>query len=258
MKQFFITLIVIASSLSVNAADNPRWEVPEKPMPVFSAYVNDKQNNRAGYQQAILDYLYPLIVNANIGYLRLQRTIERSRHFGPLMQSMCQQHDLVCTADNYRSKLMQSYSMIWPSELMAHMIKRTGFASHHFAVVGNNWFMVACYTDLCGYRLRGPDDTVRIREYSEVSQSVIGMMELMQQQPAMRIREERSWQIDTINSEGYLRQVELSYADYEQLIKTYRLGDYDKAFQRHLRQLPLHDEARLWVSQYEPVTEKSG
>ena len=178
------------------------------------------------YKRAILEYMYPQIVNINIGFLRLQNTVRTSTLFSSSMREMCITYKVKCSRYNYKSKLISVLNPIEPGEVMAHMIVRSRWLKTMYSDRGNNWFNLTCHSPQCGFTLYDQPDGQHIRSLHNVYQGIYEMMKNMLSNPNLRIKETKRWLVDEVVDESYIKQ-SYDYRQYIEIENEYSLKSYN-------------------------------
>ncbi len=227
---------VHSKSVSLSYAELASLQLPHKSFPRYSAFFSKGEERRFlenDYKRAILEYMYPQIVNINIGFLRLQNTVRSSTLFSSSMREMCITYKIECSRYNYKSKLISVLNPIEPGEVMAHMIVRSRWLKTMYSDRGNNWFNLTCHSPQCGFTLYEQPDDLHIRSLHNVYQGIYEMMKSMLSNPNLRIKENSRWLVDEVVDESYIRQSWYDYRQYLEIENKYSLNSYNDKMYKH-------------------------
>jgi hypothetical protein len=189
---------------------------------------------------ALLSYIYPQIVNTNIGFVRLRKTVYETTGFTLSMRQLCNRYQLHCKQSNFKEKLGTALKLIKPSEVMAHMIMRSDWLNDGYNVKMNNWFNLLCSESNCGLSLVDQNEKeVRLKSFRNTNAGIYTMMKEMIKDTSLRIDKNQSWKVTKIDNYRRVLNAQYSYNDFMSIAKKYNLAAFDKEMLRHFSTLPL-------------------
>lgn len=140
---FFATIFFSSSSIaSFSSFDRHKLEIENKPEFKLIKKADDKK-------QAFIDYFYPIIVNNNIDLLKKRDRVKKSRS-GKDVLDLCDKYNEDCKSPKYKNRLLSKLDIILPSIAIAQGALESGWGSSTYAVKGNNYFGIYCYSPKCG------------------------------------------------------------------------------------------------------------
>ena len=169
MKQILMVLVgsLLMCLLVFLGRPLPEGDSPLPTPPAFSDTVPDfgSISDVALKKRTFFDWLYPLVVTANLETLALRREIEtlhQSLQNGrPLSADRKTRLDALC--EEYRispgsplepeqatARLLKKVDLLPPSLAMAQAANETAWGTSRFATKGNNFFGQWCFTRGCG------------------------------------------------------------------------------------------------------------
>jgi len=240
--RFLVVLLVVGLFNSYAVAKNINsWNIAYKQQPNERDFFSSSEvKDDSLYQTAVLDFLYPQIVNANIGFSRLHKSIRESSHYSTSMKVACSKYELTCTPTNYKEKLLSAVNIVLPSEVMSHMIMRSDWGRGYFANRGANWFNLLCYQKHCGFTLSSSFDYgYYVKSFRNVNAGVYAMMKEMFKQPDLRIKKHAVWRVDRVKGNDKVITNHYTFKDFLNLANSYNLRHYDKKMFKHFSSLPL-------------------
>ncbi len=156
-------------------------------VPEFTAYDEIAQR-----KQAFLDYLYPLVANANIRVLqdrkqlleieqRLARNDAPNREQLMMLEKLALRYDIEFKRQNPQhtiDRLLKRVDVVPVSLVLAQAANETAWGTSRFATEANNYFGQWCYRKGCGLvpgaRTHGKNHEVRV--FSSPAESVTAYM----------------------------------------------------------------------------------
>jgi Bax protein len=144
-----ITLIIIATALYLIPTKPVYQSVAQKIIPIakqdFAAMTNVKEK-----KAAFFNYLYPLIVNANIDIVARRIQISASKTYNKDMTKLCARYKATCDENNFQKVLLSHIDIIPPALILAQAANESAWGTSRFAKEGNNYFGIWCFTKGCG------------------------------------------------------------------------------------------------------------
>lgn len=140
-----LSLLPLFSSSSIasfSSFDRHKLEIENKPE--FKLIKNSEDK-----KQAFIDYFYPIIVNNNIDLLKKRDRVKKSNS-GFDVLDLCEKYSEDCGSSKYKEKLLSKLDIILPSLAIAQGALESGWGSSKYAIKGNNFFGIYCYSPKCG------------------------------------------------------------------------------------------------------------
>lgn len=140
-----ILLSIFFSSSSIasfSSFDRHKLEIENKPEFKSIKRTDDKK-------QAFIDYFYPIIVNNNIELIKKRERVKKSKS-GKEVLDLCDRYNEDCKSPKYKNRLLSKLDIILPSIAIAQGALESGWGSSSYAIKGNNFFGIYCYSPKCG------------------------------------------------------------------------------------------------------------
>lgn len=139
---FMATFFSSSSIASFSSFDRHKLEIENKPEFKSIKRADEKK-------QAFIDYFYPIIVNNNIELLKKRELVKKSKNGNDVLD-LCDRYSEDCKSPKYKQRLLSKLDIILPSIAIAQGALESGWGSSKYAVKGNNFFGIYCYSPKCG------------------------------------------------------------------------------------------------------------
>lgn len=137
-------------------------------------------------KKAFFDFVYPMVVNANIDILKERQLVSESKSLNSDILSLCKKYRITCEEKIYTKQFLNKVDVIPASLTMAQAANESAWGTSRFAVKANNYFGQWCFTKGCGIvpSKRTSGKGHEVQKFNTVEMSVRSYMHNLNSHPA--------------------------------------------------------------------------